>query len=127
MLRRAGDARGVGRAAAAHEPGRDHRSDSREPLGHRLWERIPRLLPPIGHFQHRSAFASGRPAPGQRKSCWYAPKLVDNRRGNSGGYGGADDRSGYRGRDRDYDRPMRRSEEYDAPRRRYRGEPDTDE
>ena len=72
----------------------------------------------------------GDPAPGQRKSCWYAPKLDDNRRGNSGaygGYGGADDRSGYRGRDRDYDRPTRRSEEYDAPRRRYRGEPDDDE
>lgn len=69
----------------------------------------------------------GDPAPGQRKSCWYAPRLADGRRGGGGGYRDADERSGYRGRDRDYDRPSRRSDDDDyAPRRRYRGGPDDD-
>ncbi|WP_375462857.1 hypothetical protein [uncultured Methylobacterium sp.] len=70
----------------------------------------------------------GDPAPGQRKSCWYAPRLVDSRRRGGDGYRGEDERSGYRGRDRDYDGPSRRPYDGgDAPRRRYRGEPDDDD
>ncbi len=73
----------------------------------------------------------GDPAPGQRKACWYAPRLT----GNEGGYrdrSGRDDRDAYRPRgddsdrdeyrarrdvDRDYDRPRR--DDYDRPRRDY--------
>jgi hypothetical protein len=82
----------------------------------------------------------GDPAPGQRKSCWYAPRIADGggarSRGNFGdrrdGYRDRDDayrdrRDGYRDRsevDRGDDRPRRTYDDYGSERRRYRGDPD---
>jgi hypothetical protein len=75
----------------------------------------------------------GDPAPGVRKSCFYAPRIADRRRGGGGGgyegggYGGGYDRG--RGPDeydrrREYDRPPPRPYGgYDRPRP-YRGEDD---
>jgi hypothetical protein len=77
----------------------------------------------------------GDPAPGQPKSCWYAPRLSETRGGGLRDRG--DDyedrrRDDYRRRDddrygRDYDRPRPRrpyNEDYDAPQRSYRNDPD---
>nr|WP_244625668.1 hypothetical protein [Methylobacterium mesophilicum] len=88
--------------------------------------------------------AFGDPAPGQAKSCWYAPRITaggaNDRVGNDrGGY----ERDGVRDRDRrdyddeprrdtyrygrDYDRPPARrpdDEDYGPSRRRYRADPD---
>ena len=62
----------------------------------------------------------GDPAPGVRKSCFYAPRTADRRGG--GGYEGG----GYERR-REYDRPSPRPYDgYDRPRP-YRGEEDDDE
>ncbi|SDA17642.1 hypothetical protein SAMN02799622_01862 [Methylobacterium sp. UNC378MF] len=80
----------------------------------------------------------GDPAPGQAKSCWYAPRITAGGAGGGyggGGYGGG---GGYRNdgydsrRDsdrygRDYDRPPARrpyDEDYEPGPRRYRGDPD---
>jgi hypothetical protein len=70
----------------------------------------------------------GDPAPGQPKSCWYAPRV--SARGSADRY--RDDGDDDRGRDvyrygRDYDRPpVRRpyDEDYGPARRRYRDDPD---
>lgn len=75
----------------------------------------------------------GDPAPGQAKSCWYAPRITAGGSGG-GGYGGG----GYRSDDyddrrdayrygRDYDRPRARrpdDDDYEPGPRRYRGDPD---
>lgn len=79
----------------------------------------------------------GDPAPGQVKSCWYAPRISaggggggtsyrnddeDRPRRDYGRYGRDDDRYG-----RDYDRPPARrpyDEDYGPSRRRYRDDPD---
>ncbi|MCJ2120825.1 hypothetical protein MKK65_30425 [Methylobacterium sp. J-001] len=80
----------------------------------------------------------GDPAPGQPKSCWYAPRLSETRGGGIAPRDRNDDyddrrRDDYRERDeyrygRDYDRPRpRRSydDDYDAPpRRSYRDDRD---
>jgi hypothetical protein len=86
--------------------------------------------------------AFGDPAPGQAKSCWYAPRIAAGGGNDRGGY----DRDSYdRGRDRrdyddeprhdtyrygrDYDRPPARrpyDEDYGPSRRRYRDDPDDD-
>lgn len=71
----------------------------------------------------------GDPAPGQAKSCWYAPRISDRR---GGAPRSRDEDYDDRGRDeyrygRDYDRPpVRRpsDEDYGRERRRYRDEPD---
>ena len=87
----------------------------------------------------------GDPAPGQRKACWYAPRITGN------GGGGYRDQGRYRGDDRyddrsrgddryrddyrarrdeyrprrdDYDRPRRDDYDYVPERRRYRSVPD---
>lgn len=68
----------------------------------------------------------GDPAPGVRKSCFYAPRTADRRGGGSsdGGYERRPD--GY-DRRREYDRPPPRPYGgYDRPRP-YRGEEDDDE
>jgi hypothetical protein len=79
----------------------------------------------------------GDPAPGQPKSCWYAPRITEGgnrvrddddlrRRDDRPRY---DDRSRYDDRDRrdayrDYDRPRRAYDDEAPPRRRYRSDPD---
>jgi len=69
------------------------------------------------------------PAPGQAKSCWYAPRISDRR---GGAPRSRDEDYDDRGRDeyrygRDYDRPpVRRpsDEDYGRERRRYRDDSD---
>ncbi|WP_407530950.1 hypothetical protein [Methylobacterium oryzisoli] len=69
---------------------------------------------------------AGDPAPGQRKRCWYAPRLADRRQGGGGGGYRRDDEPGYR-RDRDYDSGYRRREEPEYRGRDYdRGARDYD-
>ena len=60
----------------------------------------------------------GDPAPGQPKSCWYAPRITDG--GSRASY---DDRD-RRDVRRDYDRPRRPYDDDAPPPRRYRGDPD---
>ena len=72
----------------------------------------------------------GDPAPGQPKSCWYAPRISAsglNDRYRDDNYGDRRRRDSYRD-DRDYERPpVRRpyDDDYDRPApRRYRDDPD---
>jgi hypothetical protein len=82
----------------------------------------------------------GDPAPGQAKSCWYAPRITeggrDARSAPEPRYDDRpryEDRSRYEDQPRSYDRrdayrddyrPRRRDEDDLPPRRRYRGDPE---
>ncbi|WP_279598693.1 hypothetical protein [Methylobacterium sp. J-026] len=70
----------------------------------------------------------GDPAPGQPKSCWYAPRIAAGRNSDRDRDDGYDDRRRDPDRyGRDYNRPpMRRryDEDYGPAPRRYRGDPD---
>lgn len=77
---------------------------------------VGRPFPQGGVIPCNNQSFAGDPVPGQKKRCWYAPRLADRRQGGGGGYR-RDDEPGYR-RDRDYDTGYRRREYEPAPRGR---------